>query len=83
VALIWSSGFGFVANMHLAASLPGCPYLEYPHDPPSYPADLFQGPIQSPPTPDSDGYMAPPAGPGLGIELDRDQIERYTIGRWE
>ncbi len=79
----WSSGFGFVANMHLAASLPGCPYLEYPHDPPSYPADLFQVPIHSPPTPDSDGYVAPPAGPGLGIELDRDQVERYTVGRWE
>jgi len=28
-----------------------------------------------------DGYMALPSGPGLGIELDDDVVERYRIDR--
>jgi L-alanine-DL-glutamate epimerase-like enolase superfamily enzyme len=32
---------------------------------------------------DSDGYITVPSGPGLGVELDREQLERYTTARWE
>jgi L-alanine-DL-glutamate epimerase-like enolase superfamily enzyme len=79
----WSSGFGLVANCHLAASLPACPYLEYPHDPPVYAAELFAVPTRPMLVVEPDGYVAAPTGPGLGIELDRALVERYTIARWD
>jgi L-alanine-DL-glutamate epimerase-like enolase superfamily enzyme len=28
---------------------------------------------------DGDGYVAVPTGPGLGIEIDEDVLERYRI----
>jgi L-alanine-DL-glutamate epimerase-like enolase superfamily enzyme len=28
---------------------------------------------------DADGYVAVPTGPGLGIELDEDVLERYRV----
>ena len=31
----WGNGMGLLANLHLAASLPNCAWLEFPHDPPS------------------------------------------------
>jgi L-alanine-DL-glutamate epimerase-like enolase superfamily enzyme len=79
----WNSAFGLVANCQLAASLPGCPYLEYPHDPPVYPSELFAVPTRPMLVVEPDGHVAVPTGPGLGIELDRDQVERYTIARWD
>jgi L-alanine-DL-glutamate epimerase-like enolase superfamily enzyme len=79
----WSSPFGLVANCHLAASLPSCPYLEYPHDPPIYTAERFAIPTRPMLQIDAEGYIAAPTGPGLGIELDREQVERCTVARFD
>jgi L-alanine-DL-glutamate epimerase-like enolase superfamily enzyme len=79
----WNSGFGLVANCQLAASLPGCPYLEYPVDPPIYTAERFAVPLQPMLKVDADGYVAAPTGPGLAVALDREQVERYTVRVWE
>jgi L-alanine-DL-glutamate epimerase-like enolase superfamily enzyme len=79
----WSSAFGLIANCQLAASLPDCPYLEFPHDPPIYTAERFAIPTRPVLHVDRDGYVAVPIGPGLGIELDREQVERYSIATWE
>jgi L-alanine-DL-glutamate epimerase-like enolase superfamily enzyme len=79
----WNSGFGLIANCQLAASLPNCPYLEYPIDPPIYTAELFAAPLQPMLKVDSDGYITVPSGPGLGVELDREQLKRYTVARWD
>jgi L-alanine-DL-glutamate epimerase-like enolase superfamily enzyme len=79
----WNSGFGLIANCQLAASLPSCPYLEYPIDPPIYTAELFAAPLQPMLRVDPDGYITVPSGPGLGVELDREQLERYTVARWD
>ena len=32
----WTNGFGLVANLHLAAAVSTCPYLEVPLDPPGW-----------------------------------------------
>jgi L-alanine-DL-glutamate epimerase-like enolase superfamily enzyme len=79
----WSSAFGLIANCRLAASLPHCPYLELPHDPPVYTAERFAIPTRPALRLDRDGYVTVPTSPGLGIELDRDQVERFTIATWE
>ena len=31
----------------------------------------------------TDGWMSPPTGPGLGIEVIEDVVERYRVGRFE
>ena len=36
--------------------------------------DLARDPIRA-----VDGYVAVPQGPGLGIEIDRNVLEKYTV----
>jgi D-galactarolactone cycloisomerase len=67
-------GLGTVAHLHLVASWPHSPYLELLHDPP---IGLYQhgfSALQDPPVVDSEGYVAVPQGPGLGVEINPDLI---------
>ena len=75
----WTSGPGFVANLHVAASLPNCPYIEYAFDPPAFTIESLQGTIQEPLNIDPEGYVPVPQRPGLGIELNEEMIRRYRI----
>jgi D-galactarolactone cycloisomerase len=76
----WSNGYGLLANLHAALAFSTCPYLEVPFDPPDWsPARrdwLLPEPLQIAP----DGTIAPPAGPGLGLEPDFDSLEPYRVG---
>jgi D-galactarolactone cycloisomerase len=78
----WSEGgLGLVANLHLAAAVSTCPYIEMPFDPPGWtPARrdwLLGGPaVEIAP----DGTVAPPPGPGLGVTPDLDALEAHRIG---
>jgi D-galactarolactone cycloisomerase len=76
----WSNGYGLLANLHAALAFSTCPYLEVPFDPPDWsparrdwilPVTLEIG---------ADGTIGPPDGPGLGIEPDFDELERYRVG---
>ena len=66
---------GVIAHLHLIASWPHAPYLELLHDPPI--GDYRHGfsIMENPPQVDSDGFVALPQAPGLGVELRRDLIE--------
>lgn len=75
----WTSGPGFVANLQVAASLPNCPYIEYPFDPPAFTVESLQGTIQEPIYIDDEGYVPVPQKPGLGIELNEENIRRFRI----
>jgi D-galactarolactone cycloisomerase len=65
---------GTIAHLHLVASWAHSPYLELLHDPPI--ADYHYGfsILQDPPIVDSQGFMAVPQGPGLGVEINRELI---------
>jgi L-alanine-DL-glutamate epimerase-like enolase superfamily enzyme len=63
-------GLGFAAHLHLCAALPNAPYVEIFHEPPGFPADIFQLPLAEPLLPNADGDIVLPAGPGLGVEVD-------------
>lgn len=67
-------GLGTIAHLHLVASWSHSPYLEVLHDPPI--GDYRHGfsMLQDPPMIASDGCIAVPSGPGLGVELDRGLI---------
>jgi L-alanine-DL-glutamate epimerase-like enolase superfamily enzyme len=73
----WKSAIGIAASAHLAAASPVCPYIEF------LPAELSESPIRTSLVTNEprvvDGVLALPTRPGLGVELNRDALERYRV----
>ena len=68
----WTNGIGLAANLHVMAAAEAT-WCEYPLEPPWTPAArdfLIRDPIVV-----EDGMVAPPDGPGLGIELAPDVVD--------
>lgn len=68
-------GIGTAAQLHLGAALPTIASEQYPGDflgPLYHEVDLLAEPLTL--GPDS---ARPPEGPGLGVEVDEDQLQRY------
>lgn len=68
-------GLGTIAHLHLSASWPHCPYLELLHDPPIGEYEHGFALLQEPIRVDSEGLVAAPQGPGLGVTLNPDFID--------
>ena len=64
------------ASLHYAASIPNALMLEWDQNPNAVRDELLKEPL----TLESDGTVRLPERPGLGIELDREAVERYRIG---
>ena len=67
----WTNGLGVAANLHVAAATDP-DWFEYPYEPPFTPEGrdfLLETPIEH-----EDGKVAPPDGPGLGVEIDREYL---------
>ncbi len=76
----WGNGIGLMANLHLAAAIPNCPFLEFPHDPPSgFTAAARDQMLLEPLTIDKEGCVRVPDRPGFGLVLDEERIARYTV----
>ena len=75
----WSTGFGLVANLHVALAFSTAPYLEYPFDPPAWTADRRDFMLPEPILLDSAGNVVAPAGPGLGVEPDFGFLEQWRV----
>jgi L-alanine-DL-glutamate epimerase-like enolase superfamily enzyme len=73
----WTNGIGFAANLHFAASLGRCPYLEFPYDPPNWTPDARDFMLGETFRIDGEGYVKTPQAPGLGIELDEGKLKKY------
>lgn len=71
----WNTAIGLAADLQLASSLPGTELVEYKTGS-SYIDDLVVGGF----TLDPEGMLAVPTGPGLGVRLDLDALERYSPG---
>ena len=67
------SGF---ANLHLLASLPGAMFFEMDQNPNPLRTDI----VADWPAIDGEGYVTVPEGPGLGMEIDEEQVARYRVG---
>ncbi len=76
----WSNGLGLLANLHLALAVSTCPYVEVPLDPPAWTPARRDWLLPAPLEIAADGTIAPPPGPGLGVEPDLDALERYRVG---
>jgi D-galactarolactone cycloisomerase len=67
------------ASLHAMASVDNCPMVEYPYDPPVLTQATTQSFVTEPLHIDSDGCIALPAKPGLGLELDEDQLRNAEV----
>ena len=72
---VFSSALSTIANMQYIASLPNGGLLEFDQNPNPLRSELFEEPILV----DSAGQVAMPAGPGLGVQLSQETIDRYRV----
>ncbi len=77
---VWATAVGFFASLHLTAALPPNPPAMLPSEP-LFELDRTPNPLreqlaQNPPKRAGD-VLEVPAGPGLGLEIDRRVLERY------
>jgi D-galactarolactone cycloisomerase len=79
---VWGTAIGLAASMHFLASLPNCPpclipippMLEYEQT-----FNPFRDELSSTDLTHKEGIVQVPTGPGLGIEINRDVLERYRV----
>ncbi len=73
----WKSGIGIAATAHFAAATASCPYIEY------LPAELSESGLRRELANDglrmTDGVIALPDQPGLGVTLNREALQKYRV----
>jgi D-galactarolactone cycloisomerase len=76
----WNTAVGLAADLQLTAALPIARYVEY-----LTPSPYIEGLTAEPFRPDGDGLLPIPDRPGLGIEIDRERLKRYSspIPSWK
>lgn len=74
----WKSGIGIAASAHLAFATAHCPYIEFL--PPQLCESQLRRELLDVELEVVDGVMPAPTRPGLGVELNREALERF---RWE
>jgi D-galactarolactone cycloisomerase len=79
-AHVWGSSVGQVASLHLLCALPTANHALFA-DEPVFEYDCSSHPFREAlidkPLRHQEGWLARPAGPGLGIEIDRKALERF------
>ncbi len=75
----WTNGIGVLANLHVAAGVGAAPYFEFPYDPAGWTLERRDFMLTNPIRIDSDGFLNVPHTPGLGVELNEEAIERWTV----
>lgn len=75
----WTHGMGLAAALHVAGSVTHCPFIEYCYDPPRWDYTIRDMMMTEPLKVKSDGYIDVPKGPGLGVEMNMDLINRYAV----
>ena len=67
---------GVIAHLHLIASWPHSPYIEMLHDPPVGDYRPAFAIFKNPPLVGRDGIIEMPQGPGLGVEINSELIQK-------
>jgi D-galactarolactone cycloisomerase len=70
----WGDGVALAASLHLAAALENGMVMELDCTANPLRTELLKEPLEA-----HGGFMRPPEGPGLGIELNTDALERYAF----
>jgi D-galactarolactone cycloisomerase len=69
----WNTALGLASDLHLASACPGSDLVEYLTGSP-FIDDIVEVPWKL----DSDGMLPVPYGPGLGISINLDKVEKYS-----
>ncbi len=69
----WNTALGLAADLHLTAALPVARYVEF-----LTPSPYVDRLVTTPFRPDAEGFLHLPAGPGLGVELDRAALAEFA-----
>lgn len=69
----WNTAVGLAADLHLASAIPNTRFVEYLTGSP-----FIDEIVDHPWKLDAEGMLEVPTGPGLGIELNRDAVTKYT-----
>lgn len=73
----WKTGIGIAASAHLCAASVRCPYIEF------LPGELSESALRRELVADElrlvNGRIPLPQRPGLGVELNRDALEKYRV----
>jgi muconate cycloisomerase len=69
------SGVGTAATAHVASTVRHLPYASDCWYASKLPDDIVVVPVPIEP-----GFTHVPGGPGLGVELDEDKLQKYLIG---
>jgi len=76
----WGCGHALAATLQVLATT-GIPYLEYPYHPPSWTVEARDCLLEEPILIDDEGYVEVPQGPGIGVELDEENVRKYLKGK--
>ena len=68
------NAMGVAATAHAMATVPNCPLIEYPYDPPILTPETSQAAVVEPIRVDADGHITLPDRPGIGVTLDEGQL---------
>ena len=75
----WSNGIGLAANLHVSASVHRREFVEYPLELDNWTAEARDFMLTEPIGTDGEGNIVVPAGPGLGIQLDEEKVQKYAV----
>ena len=80
---VWGTGVGLAAALHFMAALPAWPHTDHEPYPRMLEYDVSDNPLRDDlllqPLVPVRGEIRVPDGPGLGIELDPEAVERHRI----
>jgi L-alanine-DL-glutamate epimerase-like enolase superfamily enzyme len=73
----WTNGIGLLVNLHVYAAGDRTHPLEYPYEPPGWTPAARDGILAEPILADDLGTIQVPDGPGFGIEIDEEKLQRF------
>ena len=70
----WNTAIGLAADLHLTAAAPVARYVEY-----LTPSPHLDELVTTPFRPDAEDVLTVPDAPGLGVELNREALQRFGV----
>lgn len=73
----WTNGWGLLYNAHILSASGSEALLEWPFDPPGWTPEVRDATMAQHLHPTPNGVFELPDTPGLGVELDEEDLDRY------